>query len=101
MDQEPVSEAPEMPPGKSEKLEIPKDLTDMQSVMFLKQHIDRPCGITLEDGREVNIKGFYINEARRLLGKMKNPFAKELLEEEIKRYEAENKAPPTGRSRKQ
>jgi hypothetical protein len=86
MDKEPTVE----PPATPEKFEVPKDFTDMQVAMFLKQHIDNPCGITV-DGKKVNIKGFYIGEARKMLGGIKNHFARELLEEEIKRYEEENK----------
>jgi len=62
-------------------------LTDIETAVLLFQHIEEPCGMKLENGREVNIRQFYLDEAREKLKRMKNPFARELLKDQIEKYE--------------
>ncbi len=61
--------------------------TDMEIVMFLCEHIDNPCGATLDNNQEVNIRPFYIKEAKKIIEKLKNQQAKELLEDKINEYD--------------
>ena len=61
----------------------PMGATDMELVLALIPHIEKPC----EDLQGNNVRHVYIGEAKRLLPKIKNPFAKKMLEEIIKQYE--------------
>jgi len=63
--------------------------TDMQLVDFLSKHIDRPCEVEVSPGEIRNIRQFYIDLAKDALGKLTNPFARELLEKKIREYEKE------------
>jgi hypothetical protein len=54
-----------------------------ESAMFLMKHIDAPC---VDPTTGQNIRQFYINEAKRLLPKVENPFLKEALETRIAQY---------------
>lgn len=59
---------------------------DMKLAMFLYNHIENPCEVELNDGRIENIRHVYINEAKRALEELKNPFAVKLLEDVINKY---------------
>ena len=55
---------------------------DIELVMTLKGHIEQPC----EDEYGNNLRLFYLRQAREVLPKLKNPFAKEILEKVIEKY---------------
>ena len=61
----------------------PMKATDMELVLALIPHIEEPC----EDLQGNNVRHVYLNEAKKLLPQLKNPFAKEMLAETIKKYE--------------
>lgn len=56
--------------------------TDMESVLFLIEHINNPC----EDSHGNNLRGFYIREAKRALDKIQDSAAKKILEDVIQKY---------------
>ena len=58
----------------------------MEIVEFFMFHIDNPCEVELSDKGMVNIRDFYIREALRILPKLENPFAIDLLKNKIKQY---------------
>ena len=68
---------------------MPEKASDIQLAGFFVKHIENPCGVEVEKGKIVNIRPFYIREAKKALGNMTNPFAIELLERKIKEYEEE------------
>ena len=61
----------------------PLEPTDMELVLFWIRHIEEPC----EDGQGNNVRSVYLREAKKLLPKLTNTFAKKMLEEVIKKYE--------------
>jgi hypothetical protein len=62
--------------------------SDMEIVLFLIKHIDKPCKVEV-DGKMENIRHVYINQANELLKskKLTNPWAEDLLRHKIKEYE--------------
>ena len=76
----------EKPSNNIEPEEIPEKASDMEIALFLTRHIDDPCEVEVAPGQLENIRDFYIREAKRLLLKMTNPNAKQLLELKIKEY---------------
>ena len=56
--------------------------TDLELALFLIKHIDDPC----EDLQGNNIRDFYLREAKRALGTMRDPEAKKKLEDAIRKY---------------
>ena len=75
-----------------EKIQVELDevvgkATEMQIVDFLSFHIVNPCKVELSSGEIANIRHVYIDEAKKYLPKMNNPWAKEMLENKIKQYE--------------
>ena len=60
--------------------------TDSELAMFFIRHIDNPCEAETASGEIVNIRNFYIEEAKRALLKMTNPDAKKALELKIQEY---------------
>ena len=70
-----------------EGLEVPPNgATDMTVALFYAGHIDNPCEVEIAPGQRANIRDFYIREVERILPLLKNPFAKEMLENKIKQY---------------
>ena len=67
------------------KINIEK-ATDSELAMFFIKHIENPCEAETASGEIVNIRSFYIEEAKRVLPKITNPYAKEALELKIKEY---------------
>jgi len=68
---------------------IPTEATDIQLVTFLIEHIENPCTVDVGNEQEKDIRDiryFYIEEAKKALEKITNPYAKELLEKEIEKY---------------
>ncbi|OGI26291.1 MAG: hypothetical protein A3J76_04655 [Candidatus Moranbacteria bacterium RBG_13_45_13] len=63
-----------------------EEADDMELAMFLHNHIENPCEAEISPGKFENIRHIYINEAKRVLEKLKNPFAKKMLEDMIKKY---------------
>jgi hypothetical protein len=68
---------------------MPEAASDIQLAGFFVKHIENPCSVEVERGKVVNIRPFYIREAKKALENMTNPFAIELLERKIKEYEKE------------
>ncbi|MDO8622752.1 MAG: hypothetical protein Q7R52_00745 [archaeon] len=58
---------------------------DMEIATFWAYHIENPCG-TIVDGKKVDIRDFYLREARNVLPILTNPFAIEHLENAINKY---------------
>jgi len=58
---------------------------DMGIALELAKHMENPCGIKV-NGREENLRGFYIKEAKRVISTFQNPDAKKFLEEKIREY---------------
>lgn len=58
---------------------------DMEVAIFWAYHIENPCG-TIVNGERVNIRDFYLREARNVLPILTNPFAKDFLENAINKY---------------
>ena len=79
-----------MEPEKIPNSELEK-ASDMELASFFIKHIENPCGVEVEKGKIENIRPFYIREAKKALGSMTNPFARELLEKKIKEYDNETK----------
>ena len=71
--------------------EAPKEkASDIELAAFFIKHIENPCEVEVKDEEKVNIKPFYIREAKKVLKNMTNPFAIELLKKKIKEYERED-----------
>lgn len=66
---------------------LPDKATDMELVLFLSKHIDSPCEVEVEPGVKENIRHFYIKQARKIIDRLENPYAKDLLEQKNKEYE--------------
>ena len=60
-------------------------LSDIEIALFYVFHIQNPCSVKVEN-KDFNIRPFYINEAKRILPKLSNPFAKSFLESVIRNY---------------
>ncbi|PIT97632.1 hypothetical protein COT77_00465 [Candidatus Berkelbacteria bacterium CG10_big_fil_rev_8_21_14_0_10_41_12] len=71
-------------PGESEQ-ERPR-ATDMELALFLATHIDHPCVVEVEPGKFVNIRDFYLRQAKGALLTMEEPNAKRFLELKIEEY---------------
>lgn len=69
---------PEKPPGRA---------TDMELALFFAAHINNPCEVDVSEDKRENIRGFYLREARRALGKIANEGVRKFLEDKIKEYE--------------
>ena len=67
--------------------ETPEKASDLELAIFLYKHIDSPCERQLPSGEVVNLRDFYIRQAREILPRMKNEYAKRLLEIKLKTYE--------------
>lgn len=59
--------------------------TDSEVAMFLAHHIDYPCGIEVENA-VINIRKFYLREAKKVLRTFTNPEALAFLEAKIREY---------------
>jgi len=66
------------------KEQKPQELTDLQTVLGWKKHIEEPC-----EYQGNNLQNDYIIEAKKLLreNKLKDPVAIKMLEDVIKEYE--------------
>ncbi|MFH1310986.1 MAG: hypothetical protein ABIH65_01115 [Nanoarchaeota archaeon] len=60
-------------------------LSDSEIALFYTFHINHPCSVNVNN-KDVNIRAIYINEAKRILPKLSNPFAKSFLESVIRNY---------------
>lgn len=60
---------------------------DISVAMELCKHIDNPCEAEIAPGQVANLRSFWIAEAKRFTEVCENPFAKELVEDKIKKYE--------------
>jgi len=58
--------------------------TDFEIATCFAYHIREPC---VEPITGQNIRHFYIQEARKVIPKLKNPFARAILEDTLKLYE--------------
>jgi len=64
-------------------------MSDIEIALLLVSHIENPCGVEV-NGKIENLRSFYIREAKgNILPGLTNPFAKEYLEEIIRKYEIE------------
>lgn len=66
--------------------------SDIEIAMFFSYHIDHPCSAQVGD-RVLNIRDFYIREARNILTKFTNQDAKTLLELKIREYQPTPSSP--------
>lgn len=66
-------------------LERITETTDIETALFLMSHIDNPCSVKV-DNRVVNIRDFYIRRAKEVLSRLKNPYARDLLQSKIEEY---------------
>ena len=83
----------EIPKTRTEEIELlinksREEADDMKLAVLLYNHIENPCEVELPDGSRKNIRHVYINEAERALEKLKNPYARKILEDVIKKYTA-------------
>lgn len=69
-----------------ETLEQITEVTDIELAMFLMLHIDNPCSMKVGD-RTVNLRFFYLSEAKKVLSRLKNPYARNLLQSKINEYQ--------------
>lgn len=60
-------------------------ITDMEVVLFLREHIENPCN-AIVNGKEKNIRYFYLDMAEEVIPKLTNPFAREYLQGMIDFY---------------
>jgi hypothetical protein len=67
--------------------QLPKKASDLEIALFLTSHINNPCEVEVEPGVKENIRDFYIREAKNLLPKITDPWAKKILELKIQEYE--------------
>jgi hypothetical protein len=65
-----------------ENFERKEEATDLELVLFLIKHIENPC----EDLSKNNIRDFYIGEAKKSLDTVRDPGARKMLEDTIKKY---------------
>jgi MinD superfamily P-loop ATPase len=63
-----------------------RKMSDMEIAMRIAKHIENPCGIVI-DGKEHNIRNFYLREAKKLIPTLDNPYAKGFLEAIMRKYE--------------
>ena len=63
-----------------------RKMSDMEIAMEIAKHIENPCGIVI-DGKERNIRSFYLREAKKLISNLKDEYALEFLEAIMKKYE--------------
>jgi hypothetical protein len=66
-------------------VKLTKEMSDLETVLILGSHIENPCEIIVNGKRE-NIRYFYINEAKKILPTLINPYAKEYLESILSKY---------------
>lgn len=66
---------------------VPEKATDIEIVQFLINHIDNPCEVEVAPGQMENIRGFYIDQAKKLISGMTNEFAIDILQQKIEEYE--------------
>ena len=86
MEKEPICKKPEIQKRGIEKGRKFLDTsTDIETASVLIQHIESPCSDT--EGN--NVRNVYLREAAKQVKIMKNPFARELLEETIQKYSKE------------
>lgn len=57
--------------------------TDQELANFLIYHIENPC-VDMQTG--LNIRGFYVREAKRIVGTFKDSNARKSLENNIRKY---------------
>jgi len=71
-----------------QNLKFEKDgATDTEVAMILIEHIENPCETEVAPGGiKMNIRDFYIREAKNALKTMTNSHAKEALEAKIREY---------------
>ena len=67
---------------------INEKISDSEIANFYAFHINNPCSVKI-DNKDFDIRTFYINEARKVLPKLNNPFAKSFLELTINKYSNE------------
>ncbi len=60
-------------------------ISDIETVILLASHIENPCEVEV-NGKKENIRYFYINEAKKILPRLMNPYAKEYLEDVISKF---------------
>ncbi len=63
-----------------------KEALDIEKAVFYIYHIRNPC---TDWKTGLNLRGYYIREARKAIETFTNPFAISLLEDEIKKYQDE------------
>ena len=59
------------------------EIDEMEIMLFYIKHIEKPC---VDPVRGLDIREFYIREAKKLVEKLENPFAKDLLKIKIREY---------------
>ncbi len=62
-----------------------KTASDLELALFLSEHINNPCEVDVE-GKRHNIRDFYLREAERVLPKIKDYIAREILLRKINQY---------------
>lgn len=82
-------ESPESKSNINENILDPQDLpmSDTEKVLFLCQHIDKPCEVEIESGKIDNIRYTWISLAKKSIEVIKNEELKRVLENKIKEYE--------------
>jgi hypothetical protein len=64
--------------------------TDMELVLYWKFHLDNPCGVNV-NGKFETLRESYIHLVKKdILSTLTNSFAREILEETLRKYERTN-----------
>jgi hypothetical protein len=63
-----------------------KELTDIEIALTLARHIKNPCG-TMVNGKNYNLRYFYLELADKNLSDLKDEHAKRFLESVVRMYE--------------
>jgi len=63
-----------------------EEITDFQLSLRIAGHIKHPCGINL-NGKDYNIRDFYLRLAKQTLPTLRDIYAKDFLESVIEMYE--------------
>mgnify|MGYP000508892225 CR=1 FL=1 len=58
---------------------------DMGIALELAKHMENPCSVKV-NGREENLRDFYIRESERVISTFQNQSARKFLEGKIKKY---------------
>ena len=63
-----------------------EQITDFEVALEIIKHIEHPCGICIE-GRDYNLRYFYIRLAKETIPRFKDDFAKKFLNSIVTVYE--------------